>query len=88
MKYHLSLVGKDWNEITDWEMFLDMYKAFEPELTQIIFGDLDFTSFQVMVRKDNDELVLYDRFSDTYIDRSIYEIIVGYIRKCTTLIKM
>ena len=40
-----------------------------------------------MVREDNGEIVLYDDISDILIDRSIYEIIVNYVRKAHNLKK-
>ena len=87
LKYFLSLSGIDWNEISEYELFLKIYKVFDVETTRILFGDLDFASFHPMVREDNGEIVLYDDISDILIDRSIYEIIVNYVRKAHNLKK-
>lgn len=87
LKYFLSLSGIDWNEISEYELFLKIYKVFDVETTRILFGDLDFASFNPMVREDNGEIVLYDDISDILIDRSIYEIIVNYVRKAHNLKK-
>lgn len=85
MKYQLHLAGIDWNTLTDFELFLLEYRAYPTDYTSILFGDLDFTSFEIMKCQDNDELTLYDRSHDIIIDRSVYEIITDYIRKSHNL---
>lgn len=81
MKYPLSLSGIDWNEISDYELFLIKYKTYEQSWTKILFGNLDFTAFEIMQNQQNDELVLYDKISNTVIDRFIHEIMTDYIRR-------
>ena len=63
------------------------YTAFTKEQSEIIFGDLDFSEFGVFTRRDNGETVLYNGSKDIIIDRSIYEIMVGYLRKAHNLTK-
>lgn len=86
LKYHLSLSNIDWNKITDYELFLTRYNTFDINESKIIFGDLNFTSFHLMM-KDNEEIVLYDDLSQITIDRSIYEIMVDYLRKSHRITK-
>lgn len=86
LKYFLSISDIDWNEISEYELFLLIYKTFDTKSTKIIFGELDFTLFKPVLQY-NDELVLYNEYSDITIDRSIYEIIVGHIRKMHNLKK-
>ena len=81
MKYHLSLIGVDWNEIDDWEGFRYFYKIFTPDMTGLIFRDIDFSKYEQMRNVSNDEIVLYDIETDSIIDRSIYKIITDYLRK-------
>lgn len=86
LKYQLYLGGVDWNNISDYDLFLLMYKTFSREVSEIVFGNMDFTKFEIMIRND-DDIVLYDADSDILIDRSIYEIAVSYLRDTHNLKK-
>lgn len=86
LKYQLSLIDIDWNEISDYDLFLIRAKYFEKSESEIIFGDLDFSKFKI-AEKENNEIVLYDKETDILIDRSIYQIMVDYIRKSHNLTK-
>ena len=85
-KYQLHLAGIDWNEISDYELFLFSYKMFTKDFSSIVFGDLDFESFKIY-KDTNDEVVLYNPVSHIKFDRSIYEIATGYLRKVHNLTK-
>lgn len=86
-KYQLHLSGKDWNTTTDYELFLMSYPMFDKESSGLIFGDLDFKSFQIYKDNENDEIVLYNPISKIKFDRSIYEIATDYLRKAHNLTK-
>lgn len=81
MKWQLHLIGDNWNEVTDYELFLKSYKGFRIESTSLLFGDLNFADFEIYKNNSNGELVLLNQATDTIIDKSIYEIIVSYLRK-------
>ena len=60
MKVQLWDMGVDYTTITPFELFYNiLYKAYSQGKTSIIFGDLDFTKFQVMQRKDDESILLY-----------------------------
>ena len=60
MKVQLWDMGIDYTTITPFELFYNiLYKVYSQEKTSIIFGDLDFTKFQVMQRKDDESILLY-----------------------------
>ena len=60
LKVQLWDMGIDYTTITPFELFCNiLYKAYPQEKTSIIFGDLDFTKFQVMQRKDDESILLY-----------------------------
>ena len=60
MKVQLWDMGVDYTTITPFELFYNiLYKAYSQGKTSIIFGDLDFTRFQVMQRKDDESILLY-----------------------------
>lgn len=86
LKYHLSLVGIDWNEISDYDLFVTRAMQFDKSESGILFYDLDFSKFK-FATNENDEIVLYNKKSDVLIDRSIYQIMVDYIRKSHNLTK-
>ena len=80
-KYQLHQVGIDWNEYTDYELFLSGYKMFSKDMTGLVFGDLDFQAFGMFKNTENDELVLYNPELDISFDRNLYEIAADYLRK-------
>lgn len=84
MKYQLNKINIDWNTLSDYDLFLMLYKTFDKQSTEIIFGDIDFTNFEI-VKKENGEIAIYDVKSDIIIDRSIYEMSVEYLRKVHNL---
>ena len=60
MKVQLWDMGIDYTTITPFELFYNiLYKVYSQGKTSIIFGDLDFTKFQVMQRKDDESILLY-----------------------------
>ena len=60
LKVQLWDIAIDYTEITPYELFYQiLYKIFPQEKTSIIFGDLDFTKFQVMQQKDDESIFLY-----------------------------
>ena len=84
LKVQLWDMAIDYTEITPYELFYQMlYKIFPQEKTSIIFGDLDFTKFQVMQRKDDESILLYQEINgeSVIIDEYTYNMIVDYICK-------
>jgi len=80
-KYQLSQSGLDWNEVDDFALFRMIYKGLAPEDTCIIFNDLNFRDYQEGHMEQNGEPCLFNPHTGSTIDKSIYEIIVGYLRK-------
>ena len=60
LKVQLWDMGIDYTEITPYQLFYQLlYRMYPQEKTSIIFGDLDFSRFQVMQRKDDESIFLY-----------------------------
>lgn len=60
LKVQLWDMGIDYTDITPYQLFYQLlYRMYSQEKTSIIFGDLDFTKFQVMQRKDDESIFLY-----------------------------
>lgn len=87
LKYTLSLSEIDWNDISDYELFLMRHKTFTKEYSEIILGDFDISSLKAMVCDANGDIVLCDEGGRTMIDRSIYELMANHLRKSHNLTK-
>lgn len=98
MKWQLWDMGIDYTKITPFELFYSLlYKIYPKEKTSILFGDLDFTRFKLMQRKDNAEPVLYQlveelcngsiEYKEVLIDEFTYHAIVDYLRKAHFIMK-
>ena len=50
--YKLTLwdAGIDWNVMTDFELFMMMYKTIDSEASRLLFKDLDFSRFVIKKR--------------------------------------
>ena len=84
MKVQLWDMGIDYTTITPFELFYNiLYKVYSQEKTSIIFGDLDFTKFQVMQRKDDESILLYQVIDNqpVIIDEFTYNVIMDYLRQ-------
>ena len=82
MRLELWDSGIDWNDISDFELFIMLSQGFEQKDTEIIFGDLDFQKFKVESKsEDSDDLVMiYLPDIDIQIDELIYLRMVDYLR--------
>lgn len=84
MKSQLWDIGIDYTKIIPYELFYTLlYKLYPQEKTSIIFGDLDFTKFQVMKRNDNGDILLFQVIDneEVIIDEFTYNVIMDYLRK-------
>lgn len=84
MKYQLWTVGIDYTEITSWNLFYNfIYSLFSPKFTSILFGDLDFSKFELKPNYENKSLYL-EQYIDgdrVVIDEYTYILITDYLRK-------
>ena len=84
LKVQLWDMGIDYTEITPYQLFYQLlYKMYSQEKTSIIFGDLDFSKFQLMQRKDDESILLYQEIDgeSVIIDEYTYNIIIDYLCK-------
>ena len=73
-------LGIDWNEITDFDMFILLYKTADPEVIKLLFDKVDFSKF-ILAKADNDEKGLYDSESGVFIDENVYEQFHQYLQE-------
>jgi hypothetical protein len=82
--YRLMLwdAGIDWCEISDFELFITLYKTLQKEVTALLFGDLDFQKFELMkkVKDDKEVITLVNKEQDVEIDEVVYQHIHQYLQ--------
>ena len=94
--YRLLLwdMGIDWNEISDFQLFSLLIKTLKVENTEILFGDLDLSSFDAYMKQipnedesnnkeesePKQEMILWNPELDIEITEDIYKNIALYIR--------
>lgn len=72
--------GLDWNEVSDFQLFCILYHSIDPDVSRLLFGDLDWSSFQVMQKKDDESFVLWSEKELIEINEDIYEHIHQYLQ--------
>lgn len=78
-------LGIDWNKITDFELFALLIKTVKTDTTKVFFGDIDFASFDLVVKNEIKEgemvqvPVLYSEKMDMEIDEDTYLKIREYL---------
>ena len=92
MKSQLWDIGIDYTQLSPFELFFSIiYTLFSQEKTSILFGDLDFTKFQVTQKKEDKSICLYQivenntdediYYDEIIIDEYTYNVIMDYLRK-------
>lgn len=84
LKAQLWKMEVDYTEITPWELFIGLlYKIHPQNQTYILFGDLDFTKFEVKVDNENKSIYLEQFINDerVVIDEYTYGVIIDYLCK-------
>lgn len=81
LKPELQDIGIDYEEISDFELFIMLSSSLHVEDTRLILGDLDLSKFKTCIDKTNDEIILYNEETDTVIDRRIHMFISKYVCK-------
>ena len=77
----LDDAGIDFTTITDYELFILMFRGMASKDTSLIFGDLDLSKFELKQSERNGTVILYDKENDIVIDRAIYGQIAAALRK-------
>ena len=83
-------MGIDWNKIKDYELFMMMSQSVRPEISKIIFGDIDFTEFKPYSKTTthiNDEgqeeevsvPTLYNKELEMELSEETYTLIAEYL---------
>ena len=78
--------GIDWCELKDFELFCMLYKNINFSVSSLLFGDLDFSKFELRNKKiddDHETLVLWNEEQNVEINEEVYQHFHQYI--CTAM---
>ena len=74
-------LGIDYEEISEFDLFCSLCGRFTKKETSILFGELDFSCFKLVLNQQNEQMILYDDKHNIVIDESLYRIITDYLRR-------
>lgn len=81
MKYELFKRGIDYEEISDYDLFLNLANPLSQKDTSLLFGDLDFSAMQLYKDLNTGDKCLCDVDKLIKIDKLAYAKISTYLRK-------
>lgn len=79
LKSDLDDLGIDYEEISDFELFILMSDGLTTNDTSLLLGDLNLSDFESRKNNQTDEFYLYNPKTDVTIDRYIHLLITNYI---------
>ncbi len=86
-QYRLILwdLGIDWNKFSDFELFVMLHSQADPEVTSLLFKDLDIASMEPLIKRkspedENGELVLWDNEKQVEINANVHNHFSQYFR--------
>jgi len=71
----------DFEQITDYDLFIILFNGLRLQNTSLILKDIDFSKFILDIDEEKQELFLIDEENDIKIDRSVYLQISAVLRK-------
>ena len=89
-QYRLVLweLGIDWNECTDFVLFMMLYKQIDHDVSKLLFGDLDFSKFVPLSKhildengEDLTEPVLWNEEEQIEINADVHNHFSQYLRE-------
>ena len=81
MMVQLDDAGIDFTEIDNFGLFCMMINNLRDGSGSILFGDLDFSKFEMAFNKKTNEVVLLDEENGLVIDRAVHEQMAVAVRK-------
>lgn len=81
LQVQLDDIDIDYTTINDWDLFRLIFDGLKSQDTSLIFGDLDLSSFELMVDNRNGKMVLVSEEEGAVIDRAVHGQIVATLRK-------
>lgn len=81
MMVQLNDIGIDFSTITEWDLFLLLFRSLLEEDTSLIFGDLNLRAFKPAVNPQNGNVILVDKETGIRLDRALHGQIANALRK-------
>ena len=81
MMVPLDDAGIDFTKISDYELFLLLFRELQEQDTSLLFGDLDLKKFTLSVNGQNGDFALIDGENGIRIDKGVYWQIAATLRK-------
>lgn len=78
-------MGVDWNTFSDFQLFVMLYKQIDPDVSKLLFGDLDFSKFVPLLKQKNEEdedgeLILFNNDDWIEINANVHNHFSQYLR--------
>lgn len=80
LKSQLDDMDLDYEQVSDFELFMLLSQSLTKDKTEVILGDLDLSRLKPYKNPQNDEIILADKENGIVIDRFIYERMATHIR--------
>ena len=77
----LDDMGKDYTDVTDYELFRMLFSVYAKSDLSFIFGNLDTSDFAVYIDNQSNSEILYSPSNDIKIDELVYNDLADTIRK-------
>ena len=77
----------DWYEVDEYEFFLMLWGSLSTDDIRLLLPNIECEKFEIVQKKDTQEIGLYNLEADIFIDKRIYEEMVDYIRKIHNMSK-
>lgn len=77
----LDDAGLNYQDYTDYDIFLRNYKSITPEISSLVLKDLDLTEFIIAVNEETERPVLINAATNVVIDELIYSEIASFVRR-------
>lgn len=81
----LDSAGIDFMKISDWELFFSLIKTFPANAANLLFADLDFSSFRIL--NDENQNIYIENKDGVQITEAIYKLLVIQFRKINNIPK-
>lgn len=78
-KAQLDDEGLDWQNVSDYEMFIRLFLSMRNADLSIVFNNLDCSKLEFAFDNEIQEYVFIDEENDVRIDRTVYEVISAFI---------
>lgn len=77
----LDDAGLNYQDYTDYDIFLRNYKSITPDISSLVLNDLDLTEFVIAVNEETERPVLVNQSKGIVIDELIFSQIASFVRR-------